>query len=84
MFRLLSLTLFRLLSLTYVVSTAITYFVNSYAAKGLSITLVELHALTNICTLSGGDCCGDMVHPTGGIGYPRMAKVRSSFYNEQH
>jgi len=46
-----------------------------FSARGCSIELVPVHAATGICTPSGGDCCGDLVHPTGAIGYPRMAEA---------
>ena len=49
--------------------------VTRYRGRGFGITLVPVHALAGICTPSDGDCCGDLVHPTGGIGYPRMAKA---------
>jgi len=52
-----------------------------WAARGFALTLVDVHAATGICTLAGGDCCGDLVHPTGGIGYPRMAQAWFSALN---
>jgi hypothetical protein len=51
--------------------------VAAWAAKGMTLTFVPMHAGAGICGAQGDDadlCGGHQVHPTS-AGYPRMAST---------